>query len=61
MNRFQDRVAIVTGAAGGIGRATVIRLAQEGCRVIASVRRPADCEDLIEARSEEHTSELQSH
>lgn len=49
MTRFQDRVAIVTGAAGGIGRATVIRLAQEGCRVIASVRRPDDCKELVEA------------
>jgi 3-oxoacyl-[acyl-carrier protein] reductase len=29
------RVAIVTGAAGGIGGATVARLVEEGCRVVA--------------------------
>lgn len=35
MNRFQDRVAIITGAAGGIGRATALRLAEEGATVVA--------------------------
>ncbi len=32
--RFQDRVAIVTGAAGGIGLATARRLAAEGARIV---------------------------
>ena len=32
-NRFRGRVAIVTGGAGGIGRAIVEELCKEGCRV----------------------------
>lgn len=32
--RFQDKVAIVTGGASGIGLATAIRLASEGARII---------------------------
>jgi NAD(P)-dependent dehydrogenase (short-subunit alcohol dehydrogenase family) len=34
MDRFRDKVAIVTGAAGGIGLATAQRLASEGARVV---------------------------
>lgn len=33
--RFQDKVALVTGAAQGIGRRVVERLAEEGARVVA--------------------------
>jgi NAD(P)-dependent dehydrogenase (short-subunit alcohol dehydrogenase family) len=33
--RFEGRVVIVTGAAGGIGRATAGRLAREGARIVA--------------------------
>lgn len=31
---LDERVALVTGAAGGIGRATAARLAAEGCRLV---------------------------
>jgi 3-oxoacyl-[acyl-carrier protein] reductase len=33
VSRFADRVAVVTGAAQGIGQATALRLASEGARV----------------------------
>ncbi len=34
MNRFEDKVAVVTGAASGMGKASAIRLAAEGAKVI---------------------------
>ena len=33
--RFENRVAIVTGAAAGIGQAIAAQLAQEGAKLIA--------------------------
>ena len=38
--RFEDKVALITGAASGMGRATAIRLAEEGARIFGvDVRR----------------------
>ncbi|ELZ37077.1 short-chain dehydrogenase/reductase SDR [Halorubrum saccharovorum DSM 1137] len=36
MNRFAGKTAVVTGAGSGIGRATALRLADEGANVVAA-------------------------
>jgi NAD(P)-dependent dehydrogenase (short-subunit alcohol dehydrogenase family) len=43
--RFEGRVAIVTGAAGGIGRATAALLSEGGARVVATDLKDAPIEE----------------
>jgi NAD(P)-dependent dehydrogenase (short-subunit alcohol dehydrogenase family) len=41
------KVAIVTGASSGIGRATALLFAQEGAKVVVSARRQAELDELV--------------
>lgn len=46
MNSRGPRTVVVTGASSGIGRATALRLHEEGYRVLAIARRRERLEDL---------------
>lgn len=50
--RLQNRTAVVTGAAGGIGRAIAVSLSRRGCHLaLADVNEPglAETADMIAA------------
>lgn len=42
LQRFKDKVAIITGASSGIGRATAVALAREGARLMICAARNTD-------------------
>jgi 3-oxoacyl-[acyl-carrier protein] reductase len=46
VNTLGRKIAVVTGAGRGIGRAVAINLAQSGCRVILTARTPAQLEKV---------------
>lgn len=53
MTRFKNKAVIVTGAASGIGRATVIRLLAEGAHILAVDIN----ETLLQELNEEHQND----
>jgi 3(or 17)beta-hydroxysteroid dehydrogenase len=50
MNRVKDKVAIITGAAGGLGQAQALLLAREGAKVVLT--------DIIETEPAETVEEI---
>ena len=52
-NRFDNRVAIITGGTTGIGAATARQLVREGARVVVAARRPEPGIALIKELGED--------
>jgi NAD(P)-dependent dehydrogenase (short-subunit alcohol dehydrogenase family) len=51
--RLQDKVAIVTGASSGLGRAIAVRYSKEGAKVV--------CADLTPTARSQEESEITTH
>jgi 3-oxoacyl-[acyl-carrier protein] reductase len=48
--RFEDKVAVVTGASRGIGKATAMALGREGCSVVVNYNRNQEkARDVVDA------------
>ena len=59
MSRLNGRVAIVSGAAGGIGRAAAVRLAGEGAKIeILDIKEASGVVDEIRAAGGEANSQI---
>jgi 3-oxoacyl-[acyl-carrier protein] reductase len=47
MKRLANKVAVVTGSSGGIGKAMALRFGEEGASVVVAARRMAQCEQTV--------------
>lgn len=47
MNSLVGKIAIVTGASSGIGRATALLFAEEGAKVVVTARRQSELDALV--------------
>src|SRR5262249_49501884 len=58
MKRLENRVAVVSGAAGGLGRAIAIRLAAEGASIDILDRKDASevCAEIVGAGGKAHAT-----
>ena len=51
--RFQDKVALVTGASSGIGKVTAIEFARAGAKVVIAARRVEESQQVVKQIKEE--------